>query len=259
MIPVTARRWPKFASLTLATCRSTVRGHLEVEREPAPLSDGFPNQLPYAKHEPAVRSRLSSNVLLNAVEVGVFTKLGKRLSSGAELATELGLYPRGISHFFDSFDGDQSAVQRPGIVGRADEVHLLLQIRVVENHTHGDDVRFGQRVFKEISGDRNTASGSSGLLREADRLDPFVSERPASVLDRKDELHSRRCPGSAIAQRGLSRFQCICCTSQFWDLYFLLLPPSLLTKSVTESSTPYMGLTVRVEERTVVVVPPVVV
>jgi hypothetical protein len=44
----------------------------------------------------------SSKVLLTAVEFGLFTKLGARRVSGAELGRELGLHPRGISDFFDA-------------------------------------------------------------------------------------------------------------------------------------------------------------
>ncbi len=44
----------------------------------------------------------SSKVLLTAVEFGVFTKLGGRGMTGAELGAELGLHSRGISDFFDA-------------------------------------------------------------------------------------------------------------------------------------------------------------
>lgn len=44
----------------------------------------------------------SSKVLLTAVEFGVFTRLGDRRMSGAELGAALGLHPRGIADFFDS-------------------------------------------------------------------------------------------------------------------------------------------------------------
>jgi hypothetical protein len=44
----------------------------------------------------------SSKVLLTAVELGVFTKLGDRRITGAELGAELGLHPRAISDFFDA-------------------------------------------------------------------------------------------------------------------------------------------------------------
>ena len=44
----------------------------------------------------------SSKVLLTAVEFGVFTQLGDRRLTGAELGGELGLHPRGIADFFDA-------------------------------------------------------------------------------------------------------------------------------------------------------------
>jgi predicted O-methyltransferase YrrM len=44
----------------------------------------------------------SSKVLLTAVEFDVFTKLGSRRMTGAELGAELGLHSRGISDFFDA-------------------------------------------------------------------------------------------------------------------------------------------------------------
>ena len=50
------------------------------------------------------------------------------------------------------FYRDQRTARRQRIVGRADQVHLLLQIPIVENHAHGDQVRFRQRVLKEIAG-----------------------------------------------------------------------------------------------------------
>ncbi|MBI1178124.1 methyltransferase domain-containing protein [bacterium] len=44
----------------------------------------------------------SSKVLLTAVEFGLFTRLGERQLTAAELGTELGLHPRGTFDFFDS-------------------------------------------------------------------------------------------------------------------------------------------------------------
>jgi hypothetical protein len=44
----------------------------------------------------------SSKVLLTAVQFGVFSTLGNRRVTGAELGAELGLHPRGISDFFDA-------------------------------------------------------------------------------------------------------------------------------------------------------------
>jgi hypothetical protein len=44
----------------------------------------------------------SSKVLLTAVELGVFTRLGRRRLTGAALGGELGLHPRGIADFLDA-------------------------------------------------------------------------------------------------------------------------------------------------------------
>ena len=44
----------------------------------------------------------SSKVLLTAVELSVFTRLGDRALTGAELGAELGLHPRGIHDFLDA-------------------------------------------------------------------------------------------------------------------------------------------------------------
>jgi SAM-dependent methyltransferase len=44
----------------------------------------------------------SSKVLLTAVEMDLFTRLGDRALTGKELGAEIGIHPRGISDFFDA-------------------------------------------------------------------------------------------------------------------------------------------------------------
>src|SRR5881396_3542488 len=44
----------------------------------------------------------NSKVLLTAVEMGLFTRLGQRRLTGTELGSELSLHPRGIKDFFDA-------------------------------------------------------------------------------------------------------------------------------------------------------------
>ena len=44
----------------------------------------------------------NSKVLLTAVETGLFTRLGQRRLTGAELGSALGLHPRGTKDFFDA-------------------------------------------------------------------------------------------------------------------------------------------------------------
>ncbi|MEO6707947.1 MAG: methyltransferase dimerization domain-containing protein, partial [Planctomycetota bacterium] len=61
----------------------------------------------------------SSKVLLTAVEFGVFTKLGERQMSGAQLGLECDMHARGIADFFDALvamkflerDGDGPAAK----------------------------------------------------------------------------------------------------------------------------------------------------
>src|ERR1041384_3581367 len=43
----------------------------------------------------------NAKVLLTAVEMGLFTKLGERRITGTKLGAELGLHPRAISDFLD--------------------------------------------------------------------------------------------------------------------------------------------------------------
>ncbi len=62
----------------------------------------------------------------------------------------------------ERFDGHERATGRQRVVGGANEVHLLLQIPVVENHAHGDDVGLRQRVFEEIAGGCDDAVFQSG-------------------------------------------------------------------------------------------------
>ena len=62
-------------------------------------------QLPRADPSPILQTAFaffSSKVLLTAVELGVFTRLGTRRLTGAELGRELELHPRAIADFFDA-------------------------------------------------------------------------------------------------------------------------------------------------------------
>src|SRR5262245_3856885 len=59
-------------------------------------------------------------------------------------------------------DRHERAAGRQGVVGGTDEVHLLLQIPIVENHSHCDDVGLGKRVLKKISGRSNDSSSQTG-------------------------------------------------------------------------------------------------
>jgi len=51
-----------------------------------------------------------------------------------------------------SFNGDERPTRRECIIRCAEEMHLLLEIPVMQNHAHGDDIGFGQRVVEEVAG-----------------------------------------------------------------------------------------------------------
>src|SRR5262245_30442200 len=75
-------------------------------KEPALEVASMPNDIPPA-HDPAPILQTAfafwnSKVLLTAVEMGLFTRLGSRRLTGKELGAELGLHPRGIRDFFDA-------------------------------------------------------------------------------------------------------------------------------------------------------------
>ena len=105
----------------------------------------------------------------------------------------------------ERFDGHERAAGRQGVVGRADEVHLLLQIPVVQNHAHRDDVGLGQRVFEEITGRRADAvlqagggdvffrDGFDGRQIEADALEMrmFLRDFNAQQAGRATDVAER--------------------------------------------------------------------
>ena len=85
----------------------------------------------------------------------------------------------------EGFDHNESAAGREGVVGRADEVHLLLQIPVVQNHAHRDDVGLRQRIFEEITG-----RGADAILQSGGR-----------DVSLRDRLHWRQIEADALEMR----------------------------------------------------------
>lgn len=78
----------------------------------------------------------SSKVLLTAVEFDVFTKLGDRRLTGAELGAEAGVHPRAIADFFDA----------------------LVAMQFLDREGDGPDAKYA-----------NTAAGSLYLVRTSSR------------------------------------------------------------------------------------------
>jgi hypothetical protein len=84
----------------------------------------------------------SSKVLLTAVELGVFTNLGQRRLTGAELGAELGLHPRGISDFFDA----------------------LVAMRFLQREGDGPEARYFNTAAGELYLDQKSRRYIGGIL-----------------------------------------------------------------------------------------------
>src|SRR4051794_19892980 len=82
------------------------------------------------------------------------------------------------------FDNNECTARRQGVVSRADEMHLLFKIPVVEYHAHRDDVGFGQRIFEEIATSGADAITEPGRCNVSfrDRLYRWQVERNARKM-----------------------------------------------------------------------------
>lgn len=87
----------------------------------------------------------------------------------------------------ESLNGNQGTAWRKRSIGRANEMHFLFEIPVMEDHTHRDDVCFGQRIFEEIP-----TSGSDAIAQPG----------CCDVLSR-DRFNGRQIKGSAAQMRML--------------------------------------------------------
>src|SRR6185295_15991365 len=84
----------------------------------------------------------SSKVLLTAVDFGVFTKLGSRRLTGAELGAELGLHPRAIADFFDA----------------------LVAMKFLEREGDGPGARYANTPAGALYLDRNSPRYIGGIM-----------------------------------------------------------------------------------------------
>jgi len=102
----------------------------------------------------------SSKVLLTAVDFGVFTKIGNRQLTGAELGAELGLHPRGISDFFDA----------------------LVAMKFLDRHGHGLEAKYFNTPAAAMyldSGSPRYVGGILVMLNE--RLFRFWNDLPDAL------------------------------------------------------------------------------
>lgn len=102
----------------------------------------------------------SSKVLLSAVEFGVFTTLGERRLTGAELGGELGLHPRAIADFFDS----------------------LVAMKMLEREGDGPDGRYFNTPETGLYLDANSPRYIGGILEMLNaRLFKFWHDLPEAL------------------------------------------------------------------------------
>ncbi len=102
----------------------------------------------------------SSKVLLTAVELGLFTKLGDRRLTGEELGGELGLHPRAVRDFFDA----------------------LVAMKFLEREGDGPPARYHNTAAAAVYLDRNSPRYVGGILEMLNaRLFKFWHDLPAAL------------------------------------------------------------------------------
>ena len=90
--------------------------------------------------------------LLSAIELGLFTELGRGQKKGKEIGAALGLHPKGIPDFLDG----------------------LVAMKFLERDGNGDDALYGNTEETARFLDRNSAEYMAGYLEMANsRLFPF--------------------------------------------------------------------------------------
>jgi hypothetical protein len=141
----------------------------------------------------------SSKVLLTAVEIGVFTKLGQEGLTGSELGDELELHPRGVRDFFDT----------------------LVAMQFLERVGNGPEAKYYNTPTTAQFLDKNSSRYIGGILEMlSKRLFRFWDDLPEALRTGKpqneikhtgrpmfDELYSdpARLEGFMGAMTGLSR------------------------------------------------------
>jgi hypothetical protein len=112
----------------------------------------------------------SSKVLLSAVELGVFTILRDRKLTGAELAEEIGMHPRGISDFFDA----------------------LVAIKFLEREGNGASARYSNTPLTALYLDRNGPRYIGGILEMLNgRLFKFWNDLPEALRTGKPQNETK--------------------------------------------------------------------
>jgi SAM-dependent methyltransferase len=119
-------------------------------------------------------SFFSSKVLLTAVHFGLFTRLGKRSMTGAELGKELDFHPRGIADFFDA----------------------LVALRFLERDGDGPGAKYRNTAAGLLYLDKASPRYVGGILEMAEaRLYRFWHDLPAALRTGKPQnevMHGKK-------------------------------------------------------------------
>lgn len=108
----------------------------------------------------------SSKVLLTAVEFDVFTQLGERRLTGAEIGGEAGIHPRGIADFFDA----------------------LVAMRFLEREGTGPTARYSNTPAGALYLNRNSPRYVGGILIMLnERLFKFWHDLPEALRTGKPQ------------------------------------------------------------------------
>jgi hypothetical protein len=111
-----------------------------------------------------------SKVLLTAVEFGLFTTLGQRRLTGAELGGELGLHPRGIADFFDT----------------------LVAMKFLDREGDGEGARYFNTPAGALYLDRNSPRYIGGILVMLNaRLFKFWHDLPEALRTGKAQNETK--------------------------------------------------------------------
>ena len=112
----------------------------------------------------------SSKVLLSAVEMNVFTVLGDRKLTGAELASETGVHERGISDFFDA----------------------LVSLKFLNRDGNGLTSRYSNTPLTSLYLDRNSPRYIGGILEMLNgRLFRFWNDLPEALRTGKPQNETK--------------------------------------------------------------------
>ncbi len=144
----------------------------------------------------------SSKVLLTAVEFGVFTKLGSRRITGAELGAELGLHPRAVGDFFDALVAMRFLEREgDGPCGKYFNTPAgALYLDSGQPHYIGGIlVMLNARLFK-FWHDLPEALRTGRPQNETKHGQKGIFEELYEELPKLEQLQSRFCPGFAEAQ-----------------------------------------------------------